>query len=718
LLNGVENARKAPELLFDPETIEDMSEEERWKEEEIWETLSVAENREELQKEIVTLDGLIQRARSIIRREDELKLKELRKSLAELTQADAREDSKKILVFTESRDTLEYLSRKTTEWGYKTNIIHGGMKLEDRVKAEGVFKTETELLVATEAAGEGINLQFCNLMINYDIPWNPNRLEQRMGRIHRYGQQKEVYVFNLVAEDTREGKVLYRLFEKLDEIRIALGSDKVFDVLSEVLYDKSVSQLLMDAAANARSIDDILREIDITVDEDYIANVKENLGESLATHYIDYTRIREMAQQAREYRLIPEYTEAFFRKGFVKAGGKLREREDGFLGVDSVPFDLRKIAQQDPFKKRYGELLRRYPKVTFDKEVAFRNPDAAFLSFGHPLFEATMSWIEKSFSDALQRGATFVDPDGRLEGFVLFYEGEVKDGTGKVAGRRLFGFYVAGDEVKPINPALIWDLAEAENAEAERVDIDKTKGMASDTVIARLQDYKNEIAKERHRQAEIKEKYGVRSLGYLIVKLDGELITLYDRKSRGENVDLTIRNKEERKSEYERALAELKKEIDKEKSLTMSMPRFDGIIRVTRPAQIHGSMISDEEIEKVGMQVVMEYERQNGREPYDVSAENLGFDIRATDREKNTRYIEVKARRETGAIALTQNEWFKAKRFKEDYYLCAVMNAAATPQLYIIQNPAENLEPSEKVEAVRYIVPFTDIVQKGDEASE
>jgi len=138
-------------------------------------------------------------------------------------------------------------------------------------------------MVATEAAGEGINLQFCHLMINYDIPWNPNRLEQRMGRIHRYGQTKEVYVFNLVAEDTREGRVLNALFDKLEEIKDALGSDKVFDVLSEVLYGKSLSQMLIDAAANARDIDDILEEIDVTVDEEYVARVKENLGERLAS---------------------------------------------------------------------------------------------------------------------------------------------------------------------------------------------------------------------------------------------------------------------------------------------------------------------------------------------------------------------------------------------------------------------------------------------------
>jgi len=132
-----------------------------------------------------------------------------------------------------------------------------------------------------------------------------------MGRIHRYGQKKEVFVINLVAEDTREGKVLARLFEKLDEIRSALGSDKVFDVISEVICTTNLSQLLVDAAANARDIDEILKDLDIRVDEDYIARIRDHLGETLATRYIDYTRIREMAQRAREFRLIPEYTENY-----------------------------------------------------------------------------------------------------------------------------------------------------------------------------------------------------------------------------------------------------------------------------------------------------------------------------------------------------------------------------------------------------------------------
>ena len=583
LLKGAIEKSKAPAGDIDFDTIEDLSEEERWKEEEIWETLSVAENREELEREIETLDDLIKLTEKIIESEDELKLKELQKALKELSQKYPNKDDKKILIFTESKDTLMYLEEKITKWGYFINTIHGGMRLEDRIKAEGLFKTETEVLVATEAAGEGINLQFCHLMLNYDIPWNPNRLEQRMGRIHRYGQQKEVYVFNLVAEDTREGQVLQRLFTKIDEIRDALGSDKVFDVLSELLYDKSLSNLLMEAAASARSIDEILDEIDIVVDEEYIEKIKENLGETLATRYIDYTRIKEMEQRAREYRLIPEYTESFFKKAFIKADGKLRERKDGFLAIDTVPLNIRKIAKQDIFRKSFGDLTKKYPKIAFDKEIAFKNPDAAFLCFGHPLFESMMIWIESNLNDALLNGATFIDPTGKLDGYILFYEGEIRDGNSSIAGKRLFAYFTDGINQNPIPPSVMWDFADGENVEDETVDVELLKKQVSSGVISKLQEYVSEIQKERNRQTKIKDKYGTKSLDYLIVKLDGELIELYSRKEQGENVDLPINNKETRKEEYEKALVELKELIQKEKSLTMSMPRFIGIIRVKPP---------------------------------------------------------------------------------------------------------------------------------------
>ena len=168
---------------------------------------------------------------------------------------------------------------------------------------------------------------------------------------------------------------------------------------------------------------------------------------------------------------------------------------------------------------------------------------------------------------------------------------------------------------------------------------------------------------------------------------------------------------------YEKALEELKDHIEREKSLTMSMPRFIGIVRVKPGDFLYKGMQSDEEIERMGMEVAAEYEIQHSREPEDVSLENLGFDIRSKDKQGNVRYIEVKARAESGGVSLTQNEWFKAKRFKEDYYLYAVLNTATKPELYIIKNPAEHLSPEEKFEAVRYIVSLEDIKSHGIEGS-
>lgn len=710
--------------FFDFDEVEDLSEEERWKEEEMWETLSVAENREELRREVLTIEDLIVQARSIIENEREVKLRELKDTMKRLEtiSSDNSNGKKKILIFTESKDTLEYLEKRIRIWGYTVNFIHGGMKLEDRVKAERVFKNETQVMVATEAAGEGINLQFCNLMINYDLPWNPNRLEQRMGRIHRYGQRKEVYIFNLVAQDTREGRVLHRLFEKLDEIRSALKSDKVFDVIGEVFYGKNLSQMLVDAAAKARDVDEILKDLDVKVDENYISKVKENLGESLATRYIDYTRIKEMADKAREYKLIPEYTRAFFVKAFSKAEGKIRERKDGFLVIDSVPYDIRTIAEEDDFKRHYGAMLRSYPKITFDKEIAFNNPDAEFVTFGHPLFEAVLELIERRYGPELQKGSIFTDPSGEMDGHILFYEGQVKDGNNEVAGTRLFAYYVKDNSIQcKVPSSLIWDLSEYTGTDISMTptngepasETESLKNKVLDHVLDDLESYKAEILQERQRQATIKEKYGVESLTKLVLKLDSDLIALYDRREKGENVEIVIRNKEEQMKRYEDARKDLKDLIEKERNLTMSMPKFVGIMEVRPATVVLDSMKRDPEVESAGMRFVMEYERQQGRLPEDVSSENLGFDIRSKDTGGKTRYIEVKARAAVGAVALTQNEWFKAQRFQNDYYLYVVYSATSQfPEQHIIQNPAESLKPEQKIEVVRFIISSDEIRKK------
>ncbi len=713
---------------YDYEEVEELSEEDRWKQEEVWETLSVAENRQELEEELRTLAGLIDQARAIANSAPpaEAKLRHLKTALEDLNR---QNPGSKVLIFTESRDTLDYLEKNLRRWNYSVCTIHGGMGLEERIRAESVFKNEAQVLVATEAAGEGINLQFCNLMINYDIPWNPNRLEQRMGRIHRYGQTREVFIFNLVATDTREGQVLKALFDKLEEIRKELGSDKVFDVLGDIVQGKNLAQLLVEAASGARSMDEILREIEIKVDPEYIARVREELGESLATRFIDYTRIREMADQAREHRLIPEYTAAFFKRAMEMLGGKWQSKtvaeypEGAFLSVESVPSALRQVGEEENFKKQFAPLLRRYPLATFDKDASMRVSQAELVTFGNPLFEALLAWVERNLDVAMKEGAVFTDPDGRMDGVLLFYQGEIRDGQNEIAGTRLFALFADGRSgaVTPVNPAILWDLQEgdltpgpfakhpcgAPTGRGEQPALEAIQNQTLAILLPELESYRLDLLKERQRQAAVKEKYGLKSLDQLIVKLDGDLINLKIRHENGENVDLVIRNKEEQMQRYQNSKSDLKRNLERERNLTLSTPLFLGAVRVV-PAAGADEMVSDPQVERIAMQATMAYEQAQGRAPEDVSKENLGFDVRSSGKDRQRRYIEVKGRAGSGSVALTQNEWFKAQRFQDEYYLYVVLNTASSPTLYMIQNPAGILKPEEQVE-VRYLVSLADI---------
>lgn len=310
LLEKGELLRERGEL--DEEELEDLPEEERWeKEEELLSKLTAARTLEELRAEITALGNLLRQGRELERAGLETKLNELRNLLTTLQE---NYPGEKLVLFTESRDTLEYLSAQVRRWGYAVTILHGGMNLEERIRAEAEFRERTQVLISTEAGGEGINLQFASLMVNYDIPWNPNRLEQRMGRVHRYGQHKEVHIFNLVAGNTVEGEVLQRLFRKLEEIRAAMGSDRVFAVIQEILYGQSLADLILEAISGRRTLEEIVREIVAIPNEEVIARIRAATAEALATRHLDFPRILGEERRAKENRLVPEYVEAFFER--------------------------------------------------------------------------------------------------------------------------------------------------------------------------------------------------------------------------------------------------------------------------------------------------------------------------------------------------------------------------------------------------------------------
>ena len=694
---------------------EDLGETERWEREEQWEVLSVAENREELNNEIETLKHLERNAQQIIGSEREIKLQELKKALDELN---VQHPKQKILIFTEYFDTLDYLAQKVKTWGFSVSVIHGKMPHEKRVEVQHTFENETQILIATEAAGEGINLQFCHLMINYDLPWNPNRLEQRMGRIHRYGQKKEVHVINLVASDTREGAVFTRLFEKLDTIRDELGTDRVYDVIGELFPKRNLAQLMLEAAASTRDYTQLLNEIEASLDPVQLNLFEDFNQDTLVSPYINLPQVSELQQQAREHGLIPEYTREFFRKTFETLNSRLHPRKDEFFRIDRIPIQITRISQDTQFKQMYPTLTRRsYPKVTFDKTQASIDPTVEFISFGHPLFEAALHYVEKKYTKDLKTGACFSDPDGRFNGIIVFYEGEIRDGTDTVAGKQLLAFYLPRDSesVEEINPAVIWDFQEA-SPTSEPVQIQALEDKVGGQVRLRLDKYKKELTEERKRQVDIKKRYGITSLERLILNLDSELLDLAVRSDNGEDVK-QLKSTREQKERYEDEKEKLEQACQREITLVRKPPVFTGAIRVC-PA-IEGNetetlMPNRLEIERIGMEHATRHEEAQGCVVADVSAKNLGFDLRSKTPNGKVRCIEVKARAERAPVVLTSNEWFRAKQLKDDYFLYIVLNAATQPESYIIQNPAEEVDAIRQVTEVRYQIPLSEITKRSE----
>ncbi len=696
--------------------IEDLSEVERWELEEQWEVLSVAENREELANEIQTLKHLEQKAESIIQNKGEIKLQALKEALDELN---VQHPNQKILIFTEYFDTLNYLQQKVKEWGFSVSVIDGKMPHEKRVEAQQTFQNETQILIATEAAGEGINLQFCHLMINYDLPWNPNRLEQRMGRIHRYGQKKEAHVINLVASDTREGAVFTRLFEKLDTIRNELGKDSVYDVIGELFPKQNLAQLLLEAAASTRDHNQLLKEFEAPFNSSQLKRFQKFNEDTLVSHYINLPQVSKLQQEAREQGLIPEYTREFFRKTLNLHDIELHQRRDKSFSIPRIPSQITRTIQDDEFRQMHpGSTLRKnYAKVTFDKAHAAQDSSVEFISFGHPLFEATLRYVEQEYAQDLKAGACFEDPDAKLNGIIVFYEGEIQDGTDTVVGRQLFAFYLPenSEAVEPINPVVLWDLQEADaDATAEPIEIKTLEAKIGETSRLHLDQYKQELTKERERQVDIKKKYGIASLEKLIIKLDGELLELGVRSERGEDVRLVTQNKRHQKEHYEREKAKLETACQQEVRLSRKPPTFAGAVRVRPAAEgVETPAHNRLEIEQLGMAYATRHEEAQGRTVDDVSSENLGFDLRSKTPDGKIRCIEVKARSERAPVVLTSNEWFKAKQIKDDYFLYVVLNASTHPELHIIKDPANEVR-AQQVTEVRYQVPLSEIVKNGE----
>jgi superfamily II DNA or RNA helicase len=302
---------------------------------------------DQLRAEVAVLQDLVAPARRVRDYTADSKLAALRACLDRAEFRELSDGRGKLLMFTEHRDTLNYLRDCLEGWGYTTCQIHGGMNPHERKREQELFRTARQICVATEAAGEGINLQFCRLMINYDLPWNPTRLEQRLGRIHRIGQERDVHAFNFVASDSEEGqpivegRILERLLQKLEQMRTVLA-DRVFDVIGEILSlnDVNLPDMLREAAFDPRRLDDYLDQIE-RINPAKLQQYEQATGIALARANVDFSTLQQANAEVEERRLMPRYVEDHFLKACAAVGLRVEPRADGLWRIEHVLADLR-----------------------------------------------------------------------------------------------------------------------------------------------------------------------------------------------------------------------------------------------------------------------------------------------------------------------------------------------------------------------------------------
>jgi len=685
---------EAPADLSRLDEIDELPEDEVAQVEEEVEQASLPSERQAIQQEIETLRALVQRARALEEREMSSKLIKLREVL---TNQNIFSDPKtKLLIFTEFKETLDYLVATLRQWGLRVTQIHGGMKIGDRdtpgtrIYAEREFREEAQVMVATEAAGEGINLQFCWLMINYDIPWNPMRLEQRMGRIHRYGQERDCSIFNFVAANTREGQVLERLLERLREIRSELGSDQVFDVVGEIVPANYLERLFRELYAGRMTQQAMLDRLIRDLDRERFARICQSTLEGLAKKELNLSAILGRTAEAKERRLVPEVVEEFFVQAAPVVGLPTPKGRDGIYTVGRLPRHLQLVGER--LEPRFGPLGREYRRITFDKRKLTEDPTLEWVTPGHPLFEAVREEVWEKAQVDLKRGAVFYDLNRRAPARLEVYAASVADGRGNTLHRQLFVVELTDSgKMRLRQPTVFLDLIPAEAKTAINPPLSFQREEVERFLLeSGLQPFLEQVRQERQKELETIARHVEVSLLTLIDRQQRQIADLLQRQQQGEDVALALGEAERRLDELNERLERRRQELQRERQLTIAdLVHIGSALVLPHPERENfAPMVRDEEVERIAMEEAMRYERERGWLPEDVSAEDRGFDILSRHPESGSvRFIEVKGRAGTGPVVLTRNEYKTAERLRADYWLYVVFDCATTPRLTAIPDP-------------------------------
>jgi superfamily II DNA or RNA helicase len=712
-------------------------------EEQVVDKATAAQTIEELKAEIATLKKLEALAFRVKNLGTDKKWDELSALLQNNDEMfDAEGHRRKLIIFTEHRPTLQYLvDRIKSLLGRDESVvaIHGGMGREDRKKAENAFTQDKEVmvLVATDAAGEGINLQRAHLMVNYDLPWNPNRIEQRFGRIHRIGQTEVCHLWNLVAEETREGDVFVRLLEKINQEREALGG-QVFDVLGKVTFDNKPLKLLLLEAIRYGERPDVRERIHKVVDD---ALDREKLRElleerALARDSMDAKRvqeIREDMERADAKRLQPHFIEAFFMEAFRLLGGTIREREHRRYEIKRVPT---KIRARDRSIGTSVPVMTRYERITFEKNLVSLHgkPLAEFVCPGHPLLDATIDIILEQYRELMKRGAILIDPtDDSENARVLFYLANTikdarpgKDGNYRVVSKEMH--FVEMDKkghIQMAGYAPYLNYRPLVDGEYELLKHLLDEPWLKEDLESKVISYAVSTLVPKHFESVKKNKESLINKAYSAVKdrltkeinyWDHRANELQAQEQAGRrNARMNSAKARQRADELQARLQKRLEELEQERHLSPKPPVVTGGALIVpngllarlrgEPTYSQNNVQDRVRIEKIAMETVMSLEQSLGYEPVDVSDENLGYDIESRIPGKGRlRFIEVKGRTiDASTITVTKNEILTAFNKPDDYILAIVqVDGDNTNPLYV-RKPFRR-EPDFGVTSVTYSI--------------
>lgn len=768
------------ELTLTEDELEDLeeggddftAEEREEKEEEILDEATAARTIEELEAEIETLAELEQQARHLRSQKVDRKWDELRGLLEHEEMRDEDGNLEKLIIFTEHTPTLDYLAKRIrTLTGKQESVItiHGGMGRRARLDAQEKFWNDprTSVLIATDAAGEGINLHCAHLMVNYDLPWNPNRLEQRFGRIHRIGQDNVCHMWNMVAGQTREGDVYGKLLKKIEQEEKALGSGKVFDVLGEVFEEKSLRELLMDAVMHGESHakkEDIEEDIESALDSEHIEEIRaeDALADEIRTLSDgEREQLKEDMERAKARKLQPHFISSFFREAFDRLGGTLHEREPDRYEITYVPGEIRRQKRTG----RQAPIQERYQRITFHKDLTKveGSPQAKLIGPGHPLLEAVSELTLERWGAVMERGAVLVDPmNGSEEPRLLFYlENTIQDGLAKsetegpasegIASREYHFVEMLQDgsmrtaghapylDFEPLEGVLDGDEALAAQVrdalETDWVPDDWQDQAQHFAVQELVPDHLERVKRKRIPRLEKMEESVKRRLRDEIMHWDGVLQEKREEAAReGKDVEQATEKPRKMLEKLKRRRDERLEEIEAQKNLKASRPNVVGGAVVVPQAYLDALLrkegeaspgqeedeadrrqrVEDTETsELAAMEAVMEAERELGNDPKDVSDQRgIGYDIESRTPDGDYRFIEVKARNpDADSITVTRNEIVAALNAPGSFRLVIVIVDDGEAQEPVYVEEPWDLEPDFHVTSVNF--KLDDLLQKG-----